>query len=85
MKGAAPTTIDVGKNLLLEVPLLRRVWSLWDGEKPAKTNGKPVIRPVLQVDGGATFAELAVAAALSDEGAIWWCWIDTFNQRAYRR
>jgi hypothetical protein len=80
-----PTTIHVGVGTGFEVPLLRRSWKLWTGEKPAKSNGTPVIRPVLDIGASASFAELIVAGELGDMGATWWCWIDTFNQLAYRQ
>jgi hypothetical protein len=69
----------------ISVPLESRTWARWAGELPKKTNGKPVIRPVLDDNGKPQFAELLVAAELGAAGALWWCWIDTFNQVAFRQ
>ncbi len=80
-----PATIHVGLGAGFEVPLLRRTWKLWTGEKPLRTNGKPVIRPALHIGVSASFAELIIAAELGATGAKWWCWIDTFNQLTYRQ
>lgn len=79
------STIQVGLRSPFEVPLLQRAWPLWAGDKPKKINGiSPVIRPVIEHLGKATFAELRVAKELGEGGAVWWCWIDTFN-RGYRQ
>jgi hypothetical protein len=81
----APVTIQVGLADPFPVPLLWRVWPTWIGDKPLKINGKkPVIRPVIEHDGKPTFAEVRAAQELAEEGAVWWCWIDTFN-RGYRQ
>ena len=82
---ASPSVIKVGLTAPFEVPLLRRVWPLWQGEKPLKIDGKTeVIRPVIDHAGKPTFAEVRAAQELGEEGAMWWCWIDTFN-RGYRQ
>jgi hypothetical protein len=77
--------VRVGVADPVDVPVLQRVWPLWAGDKPLKIDGKsPVIRPVIEHAGMPTFAEVRVAQELAEEGAMWWCWIDTFNRR-YRQ
>jgi hypothetical protein len=80
-----PTTMLVGSEQTIEVPILRREWKLWDrpGLRPRKLNkDTPVIRPVIEHNGKPTFAEIRAAEELAEAGAVWWCWIDLFN-RAY--
>ena len=88
---APPATIHVGLGSGFDVPLLRRTWKLWAGAKPARTNGKPVIRPVLDVGTSASFAGLIVAAEVGAAGATGRPWTlaakptgDSWNSRLSR-